>query len=589
MFVRWLMIALVALGASSGDALAWAYKGHKVTGSIADQLLGENAKTQLKAILGFDLRTAGPWADCARSVARLPDGTFKYAPSNPDFRIPCTAFETPAEIARMEDYVSRNWHNCVYQARHGCDEAYHFTDVAIQHDQYGQKFFGASEHDVVGAINAAILVLKDRRAPLPFSIRDKKEALLLLAHFLGDLHQPLHVGAVYLDTQGQQVNPDQAGTLDPETETAGGNLINDQGQNLHSEWDAIPSDIGESAGPELLAKARAIAPTSGQPEDFAVIWATDTLRVAQSAFAGMTFTFNKRERTKWDVTFADRTAYWNEQDRVKRDQLAKGGARLAQLLNTIWPTAAGPVPPVEKVTACTLTKVCYCVAKDNLDAIAANVARIRQLIADQRVAGKAIGYLSIPLSTLGGGYFGVNQEVAAQTKDRIERRFGAASVWILNPGAEGNLPPSASGEDFMYMWTQILEGRGGYGEDFDFFYFTGPSDFARFFDLTGTGDADRIATYFDRRLASDFGLKSAVEANKISRIGFRNYYALRASVSFSRGSHDEWNISHSLNERRRGSDEFGTGNQISIWFDGAEVAPGLFEGTIAGGYVGTCK
>jgi hypothetical protein len=141
----------------------------------------------------------------------------------------------------------------------------------------------------------------------------------------------------------------------------------------------------------------------------------------------------------------------------------------------------------------------------------------------------------------------------------------------------------------MYMWTQILEGRGGYGEDFDFFYFTGPADFARFFGLTGAGDADRVAAYFDRRLASDGGLKAAVEANKISRAGFRNYYALRASVSFSIGSHDEWNISHLLNERRRASDEFGIGNQISILFDGRGVTPGGFEGSIAAGNAGTCK
>jgi hypothetical protein len=199
-----------------------------------------------------------------------------------------------------------------------------------------------------------------------------------------------------------------------------------------------------------------------------------------------------------------------------------------------------------------------------------------------------IGYLSIPLSTVGGSYFGVNREVAQQTKDRIERRFGSGSAWILNTGTEGNLPDHASGADYMYMWTQILEGRGGFGEDFDFFYFTGPRDFARFFGLTGTGDAERIGAYFDQRLASDSDLMSAVAAGKLSRAGFRNYYSLRASITFSYGSHDEWNISHMLNERRRASDQFGIGNQIAILFDGHGVTPGSFEGAAAGGYVGRC-
>src|SRR5262252_1427866 len=189
MIIRILATALFALAALGGPAYAWNYKGHEVTGAVADELLEPNAKEQVKTILGFTLKVAGPWADCARSVARFEDGTFKYTPSDPKFRIPCPSFETPAETARMEDYVSRNWSNCFYQAKHGCNEAYHFTDVAIQHGDYSRSYEGTSERDVVGAINAAIAVLKGQPAPLPFSIRDKKEALLLLTHFVGDLHQ----------------------------------------------------------------------------------------------------------------------------------------------------------------------------------------------------------------------------------------------------------------------------------------------------------------------------------------------------------------------------------------------------------------
>jgi hypothetical protein len=162
-------------------------------------------------------------------------------------------------------------------------------------------------------------------------------------------------------------------------------------------------------------------------------------------------------------------------------------------------------------------------------------------------------------------------------------------VWILNPGAEGGLPANASGADYMYMWTEVLEGRGGFGEDFDFFYFTGPGDFARFFSLTGTGDAEKIEAYFDQRLATDADLMSAVAAGKVSKDGFRRYYSLDASIAFSYGSHDEWNISHLLNERRRASDQFGVANQIAILFDGHGVTPGAFEGTAAGGYVGRCN
>jgi hypothetical protein len=570
---------------SIGHVLAWGAEGHEVVGSIADQLLGPRAKAEVNRILGFELRVAAPWADCVRSVERNSDGTFKYAPSSPEFRIPCTSFEMLEETRRMEDYVARNWAACVYEeGERGCQDTYHFADVAVQHDRYDRAYAGTSDHDIVSAINAAILVLKDQPAPKPFSIRDKKEALFLLTHFLGDLHQPLHVGAVYLDADGKIVNPDRNGPVDPDTETAGGNFIFDQEGTLHSEWDAIPADLGSSADAGMVAKARAVPDTTGQVEDFAVTWASETILASHSAFAGMTFTHIGNRR--WQVHIDDRTKYLENQDRLKREQLAKGGARLAQLLNAIWLAKSDTAEA--KVTACTTINLCYCINADKRAAIFENVAQIRQLIADQKGLGKAIGYLSVPLSTSGGGYSTVNKDVARKVKDRIEKRFGANSVWILNPGAEGNLPSGASSADYMYMWTQILEGRNGLGEDFDFFYFAGPSDFAQFFSLTGESDMEKIGAYFDQRLTSDPSLKQAVDQGQITRITFRNYYALRASVAFSYGSHDEWNVAHMINERRRGANEFGIAGQISILFEGNSVTPSNFEGAVAAGDVGRC-
>jgi hypothetical protein len=35
--------------------------------------------------------------------------------------------------------------------------------------------------------------------------------VLLLAHYVGDIHQPLHVGAPFFDEKGNEVDPDQAG------------------------------------------------------------------------------------------------------------------------------------------------------------------------------------------------------------------------------------------------------------------------------------------------------------------------------------------------------------------------------------------
>ncbi len=243
----------------------------------------------------------------------------------------------------------------------------------------------------------------------------------------------------------------------------------------------------------------------------------------------------------------------------------------------------------ERITQCTAIDFCYCTNTDYRDAIAANVARVRELIASNKAQGKAIGYLSIPLSAAGGGSFAVNSDIATKTAQRVTARFGPSASWILNPGAEaGDKMNGASGADFMYMWTQILEGRAGLGEDFDFFYFAGPSDFASYFGLTGDGDLARLESWFDNRVATDPSFKQAVDQGKLNKTGFRNYYGLRASVGFSYGSHDEWNIARTINERRRGATEYGIANQLPIFFDGRPVPPGGYETPASAGDVGRC-
>jgi hypothetical protein len=340
----------------SASAFAWGYQGHRVVGSIAAQLLNDNAREQVRKILNegaapdpkhdLDLGKAGPWADCVKSVERHANGTYDYVvnPDHLEWEVPCTPFKSEAERARMVDYAARNWSNCLYlpdgpdKPPGACHNTYHFEDVAIARDHFDRSFQGTSNHDVVAAITAAIAVLRDQAAPPPFSIKDKKEALLLLTHFMGDLHQPLHVGAVYLDAEGRLVDPDIVHAVDPNTETIGGNAIRDQNVNLHGEWDDIPTDIGDAATRELLTEARSVPASQGQIESWPVNWASDTIQVAQQAFDGLSFRRSEPPpKVEWTVSFDDHTAYLWLADLIKRKQLAKGGARLAEILNTIWP------------------------------------------------------------------------------------------------------------------------------------------------------------------------------------------------------------------------------------------------------------
>jgi hypothetical protein len=98
--------------------LAWGFEGHRVVGSIADELLRvkPNAQQQVQKILNdsdfdshdLDLRKAGPWADCVRSVAKHDDGRFHYEvdPDHLEFEVPCTPFNSSRERARIVDYAA---------------------------------------------------------------------------------------------------------------------------------------------------------------------------------------------------------------------------------------------------------------------------------------------------------------------------------------------------------------------------------------------------------------------------------------------------------------------------------------------------
>lgn len=240
-----------------------------------------------------------------------------------------------------------------------------------------------------------------------------------------------------------------------------------------------------------------------------------------------------------------------------------------------------------KATACTLIGTCYCVNDELRPAIDERIAKLRATLAEQRKAGKSVGYLSVPLSSAGGGNFDINKEVAERTKQAIESRYGADHLYVLNPATpDADLPRTAGGAEYMLMWTSILEGVDGLGE-FDFAYFAGPGDFARYFGLDGVNDMGKLAAFYDARVKTNPGFAKAVDGG-LTRPSFERYYALRASSTVSRGAHDEWNIVKAINDRRRADPKLGAPGQIPVLFDGRGVNPSDLEAPISDGYAGKC-
>jgi hypothetical protein len=259
--------------------------------------------------------------------------------------------------------------------------------------------------------------------------------------------------------------------------------------------------------------------------------------------------------------------------------------RLPVLIAAALLAAASPAA-AQKASECTKTGLCYCAEGAVRKAVDEAVTKVRAEMAEAKKGGKAVGYLSAPVSTAGGGHSGVNGDVATGVRAMLEKRFGAGRIHLTDPTL--SLPNEARGEDYMLMWTLIFEGPNGLGEDFDFAYFTGPSDFARTLALTGTDDMVRIEAYFDERMKTDASLQRAVSGNRLTRESFRNYYALKASVAFSRGSSDEWNIVTAINDRRRADGKYGIPNQIAILYNGGGILPGMVGAKAAEGYTGKC-
>lgn len=331
-------IALV-LALATGSAAPWGPDGHHTVGALADRLIaGTPAQAQVRALLGdLTLEQAAVWADCAKGVD--PDKGFAYTSAG---KYPeCAIHETPAGEAEMIDYVRRNDTNCPrVPGDESCHKQYHYSDEAVQRRRYHLGDVGTRPFDVVAAIGAATHVLRGEPAPAPFDIKDKREALLLLAHFVGDIGQPLHVGAVYLDAKGGVVDP-AAGTFDPATSTQGGNLVatirvatNHRSETFHATWDDIPETLNSShIDAAWIARARAVPRAHGPTDAWAAQWADTTLTQARKAMQGLDF--GPQQSGQWTVPLTGR--YDDGMAPVKRLQLTRAGAHLAQLLEAVWP------------------------------------------------------------------------------------------------------------------------------------------------------------------------------------------------------------------------------------------------------------
>jgi hypothetical protein len=346
-------VAALCAAFTSIDALAWGNDGHRAVGAIADKLIvGTHAQQQVAALLlpGESLESVANWADCVKGTYCGP------------------------QTAEMQAFVSAN-------ARHN---EYHYTDIPFQNGHYVESGVGGNDNDIVHTLRQAIAALQgktdDASNPHHFT---KRQALLLITHLTGDIHQPLHVGAAYVGKDGQFVVPDKKGQVDAVNvfDSRGGNnlLLDDDKlaassatlippreadlkappagaprpttKPFHTYWDSTVVDyamrrIGART-PEQFArlvvdsKPTVIANT-GDPAHWPEQWADDALQVSKIAYADLKpGKISEQTGKKGDVYYTWGLElppnYPVPSSALAKTQLIKGGYHLAALLEAIWP------------------------------------------------------------------------------------------------------------------------------------------------------------------------------------------------------------------------------------------------------------
>ncbi len=177
------------------NAYAWGAKGHAVVAEVAERGLSPNVAAQIRG-----LNFSAP----LRDIASMPD----------DWRADETKGLRPGDTGPLH-YCNTPNEIATFDRARDCKE----------------------DQCVVAAIEKFAAVLKDRAQP-----RDKRrEALIYLVHFVGDLHQPMHAA-------GGQVRDEVTGQM---VMDRGGNLVKVRllgvETNLHSAWDGLLVDWGPTS------------------------------------------------------------------------------------------------------------------------------------------------------------------------------------------------------------------------------------------------------------------------------------------------------------------------------------------------------
>ncbi|MBV9243059.1 MAG: S1/P1 nuclease [Acidobacteria bacterium] len=318
----------------------YGYRGHAMVGAIADLRLSIDKPTQdkvYKLLDGITLAQAATIADSIKSWDICVEHTTMDV-----------AVAGGARVNReLRAFVNTN--RCDSKPSH---HEFHYVDIPVAGDEkYMSGIVGRSDYDVVHMIAYCMRVLSGEIPDKNPRAITKTVAVILLAHYLGDIHQPLHVGAEYFDDSGNPVEPSD--TVKWHGDQGGNKLdlyfLDSKGKpkeigGLHSYWDTrvVDDAFGDSGDSKLALQLAQQEPDNweltGDPTSLAQQMADEMMPIAREAHRRLEYSKIKSggkgdidsgratERSGMDMTYAS----WSQG--VVKSEIQKAGWRLAQVL-----------------------------------------------------------------------------------------------------------------------------------------------------------------------------------------------------------------------------------------------------------------